>query len=49
MVEGDLRAGLVSDAALAAICVEHGLTMVSADSAFARFPGPTWHNPLLEG
>jgi toxin-antitoxin system PIN domain toxin len=42
----DLRACLVSDAVLAAICLEHGLSIVSADSDFARFPEITWVNPL---
>ena len=42
----DLRAGLVSDAILAAICVEHGLEIVSADSDFARFTDITWINPV---
>ncbi len=42
----DLRANLVPDAVLAALCVEHGLTMVSADSDFARFTEIAWHNPL---
>lgn len=37
---------LVPDAALVAICLEHGLTMVSADSDFARFGEITWINPL---
>jgi toxin-antitoxin system PIN domain toxin len=46
LVEKDLRAGLVSDAVLAAICVEHGLSIVSADSDFARFPEIGWINPL---
>lgn len=46
LVAHDLRAGLVSDATLAALCLEHGLTMVSADSDFARFPEITWINPL---
>lgn len=46
LVDHDLRAGMVADAALAAICIEHGLTMVSADSDFARFPEITWINPL---
>jgi toxin-antitoxin system PIN domain toxin len=46
LVRHDLRSGLVSDAALAAICLEHGLTMVSADSDFARFPELTWINPV---
>ena len=42
----DLRAGLVSDAVLAAMCIEHGLDIVSADSDFARFPEITWINPV---
>lgn len=45
----ELRANLVSDAVLAALCIEHGLTMVSADSDFARFPEVTWENPVLGG
>ena len=32
-----VTAGLVTDAVLAALCVEHGLEIVSADSDFARF------------
>lgn len=46
MVELDLRSGLTSDAVLAALCVEHGLSIVSADSDFARFPELTWINPV---
>ena len=42
----DLRAGLITDAILAAICVEHGLEIVSADSDFARFTDITWINPV---
>ena len=42
----DLHGNLVSDAELAALCIEHGLTIVSADSDFARFPQITWLNPL---
>ena len=42
----DLRAGLVSDAVLAALCIEHGLSIVSADSDFVRFPELTWINPV---
>lgn len=42
----DLRASLVSDAALAALCIEHGLTIVSADSDFARFTEIEWVNPV---
>ena len=40
------HAGLVPDAMLAALCIEHGLTMVSADSDFARFTDVTWFNPV---
>jgi uncharacterized protein len=42
----DLRAGLVTDAVLAAMCIEHGLAIVSADSDFARFPELAWINPI---
>ena len=42
----DLRANLVSDAALAALCIEYGLSIVSADSDFARFSEIEWINPL---
>jgi len=44
--ELDLRGNLVSDAALAALALEHGLTIVSADSDFARFEEVAWLNPL---
>ena len=42
----DLRANLISDAALAALCIEHGLEMISADTDFARFTEITWRNPV---
>lgn len=42
----DLRGNLVGDAVLAALCLEHGLTMVSADSDFARFREVRWLNPV---
>ncbi len=42
----ELRANLVTDAALAALCIEHGLQMISADSDFARFAEITWLNPV---
>ncbi len=38
-------ANLLSDAHLAALAMEHGLTMVSADADFARFDGLRWLNP----
>jgi toxin-antitoxin system PIN domain toxin len=37
---------LTSDAHLAALAIEHGLTICSADADFARFPGVRWINPL---
>jgi len=46
VIELDLRGNLIADAALAALCIEHGLTMVSADSDFARFPELAWVNPV---
>lgn len=46
MTRLDLRAGLVTDAVLAALCIEHGLEIVSADSDFARFPEVRWINPV---
>jgi toxin-antitoxin system PIN domain toxin len=42
----DLRGNLVTDAQLAALAIEHGLSIVSADSDFARFDGLRWINPL---
>lgn len=37
---------LVSDAHLAALAIEHGLTLCSSDGDFARFDGLRWENPL---
>ena len=42
----DLRANLIPDAVLAALCIEHGREMISADTDFARFTGLSWRNPL---
>ena len=42
-----LSANLIPDAALAALCIEHGLSIVSADSDFARFPELEWINPIV--
>lgn len=39
-------ANLVTDAHLAALAVEHGLTLCSTDRDFARFAGLRWENPL---
>ena len=37
---------LVNDADLAALAIEHGLTVISADTDFARFPEIRWENPI---
>jgi hypothetical protein len=42
----DLRGNLISDADLAALAIEHGLTVCSADTDFARFTEIQWENPL---
>jgi uncharacterized protein len=41
-----IRGDLVPDAHLAALAMEHGLMLCSADADFARFPGLRWMNPL---
>ncbi len=41
-----LKADLVPDAHLAALAIEHGLTLCSTDGDFARFPGLCWIDPL---
>jgi uncharacterized protein len=37
---------LIPDAHLAALAIEHGLTLCSSDGDFARFHGLRWSNPL---
>ena len=41
-----VQANLIPDAHLAALALEHGLTVCSTDSDFARFPRVGWTNPL---
>jgi toxin-antitoxin system PIN domain toxin len=40
-----LRGNLVADAELAALAIEHGLTVCSADTDFARFREIDWLDP----
>jgi len=42
------RGNLVTDAQLAALAIEHGLEVCSADTDFARFTEIRWHNPLAD-
>jgi uncharacterized protein len=39
-------ANLTSDAHLAALAIERGAELHSADADFLRFPGPLWRDPL---
>ncbi|MGH8935038.1 MAG: type II toxin-antitoxin system VapC family toxin [Acidimicrobiia bacterium] len=41
-----VRGDLVPDAHLASLAIEHGLTLMSTDGDFARFPRLRWENPL---
>ena len=43
-----IHANLVPDAHLAALALEHGLTLCSSDGDFARFPKLRWLNPLVQ-
>lgn len=42
----ELTGNLIPDAILVALAIEHGLTICSADSDFARFDEITWTNPV---
>jgi len=46
MTGGAGKTSLVPDSHLAALAIEHGLTLCSLDRDFARFPGLRWQNPL---
>lgn len=46
LLEGESQPNLANDAHLAALAVEHGLTVCSTDSDFARFRDVRWENPL---
>lgn len=43
---GQTSGPLVMDAAVAAIAIEHGVTLCTTDRDFARFSGLKWTNPL---
>jgi uncharacterized protein len=40
------RGNVVPDAQLAALAIEHGCRLATADRGFGRFPGLTWFHPL---
>ena len=43
----DLRGNMITDAQLAALAIEHGLRVYSADTDFAQFSEIDWVNPLV--
>jgi toxin-antitoxin system PIN domain toxin len=47
LAQPGVHGNLVTDAHLAALAIEHGLTLCSTDGDFARFRGLRWSNPLL--
>jgi toxin-antitoxin system PIN domain toxin len=47
IVEGHATGGLITDAQLAALTMEYGGVLYTADRDFARFPGLRWTNPLV--
>jgi toxin-antitoxin system PIN domain toxin len=46
LIEGQASGALVSDAEIAALTIEYGGVLHTADRDFARFPGLRWKNPL---
>jgi uncharacterized protein len=48
LTQPGVHGNLVSDAHLAALGIEHGLTLCSADGDFARFQHLKWVNPLAQ-
>jgi uncharacterized protein len=42
-----MQANLVPDAHLAALAIEHGLTLCSTDGDFGRFAALRWQDPLV--
>lgn len=46
LAEPGVHGNLVADAHLAALAIEHGLTVCSTDGDFARFAALKWLNPL---
>lgn len=46
LAEPGMYGNLVPDAHLAALAIEHGLTLCSTDGDFARFPELKWLNPM---
>jgi uncharacterized protein len=48
LAQPGMHGNLVPDAHLAALAIEHGLALCSADTDFARFASLRWINPLVQ-
>lgn len=48
LISTGVGANLTTDAHLAALAIEHGFTLFSNDTDFARFSGLTWVNPFSD-
>jgi uncharacterized protein len=49
ILEGQVRGKMITDAQLAALTMEYGGVLYTADRDFSRFPGLRWVNPLVHG
>jgi uncharacterized protein len=49
LLDEESKSDLAADAHLAALAIEHGLTVCSTDGDFARFRSVRWENPLAGG
>lgn len=48
LIAGRVQGPVTTDAQLAAMTLEHGAILHTADRDFARFPGLRWVNPLVK-
>jgi len=48
LTKAGTAANLVTDAQIAALALEYGATVHTADTDFARLTGVSWENPLLK-
>lgn len=46
LTDAQVKGPRVTDAALAALAIEHGATLHSTDRGFSRYPGLKWRDPL---
>jgi uncharacterized protein len=48
LLEGQVRGPMITDAQLAALTIEYGGVLHTADRDFSRFHGLRWANPLVQ-